>query len=231
MKCKLRLFSILTLVLAFPLAAIADQEIVVDPLSFDFGNVEIGTTSTNVITVTNDGDQFLMIYSVELDATSDSEFSFTSTASMVTPGTSADINIAFTPGSEGFFTAVLVISSNDVDEGTVLVGLSGAGEGGVTPPTSVADILAFFDASVADGTLVGNGPGSSADNRRNALRNMIEAAGDLIDNGYVNDACEQVLDALNRTDGVDRPPEFVAGPAAPVLADMIIDLMGALGCE
>ncbi|MFC1654519.1 hypothetical protein ACFL2F_01830, partial [Myxococcota bacterium] len=126
---------------------------------------------------------------------------------------------------------VLAITSNDSNEGTVLVGLSGAGEGGVSPPTSVADILAFFDASVADGTLIGNGPGSSADNRRNALRNMIEASGDLIDNAYVADACEQLLDAYNRTDGNDRPPEFVAGSAAPTLAGMIDDLMVDLGCE
>jgi hypothetical protein len=91
--------------------------------------------------------------------------------------------------------------------------------------------LAFFDASVANGTLYGNGPGKSADGRRNALRNQIETAGDLIDDSAAQEACQQLLDAYQRCDGLPRPPEFVAGPAAPTLAQMILDLMGQLECD
>ncbi len=100
----------------------------------------------------------------------------------------------------------------------------------LTEPTIDA-ILEFFDASVANGSLVGSGPGKSANGRRNALRNMIEAAGDLIDDGYIEEACQQLLDAYQRCDGLPRPPEFVAGPAASTLAQMILDLMGELDCE
>jgi len=75
---------------------------------------------------------------------------------------------------------------------------------------TVEGILNFFDASVADGSLVGNGPGNSAEGRKNALRNMIEAACDLIDDGYIKDACQQLLDAYQRTDSLSRPPDFVA---------------------
>ncbi len=90
--------------------------------------------------------------------------------------------------------------------------LGGVGTQAEPPPsTTIADILDFFDASVADGTLVGNGPGKSANGRKNALRNMIEAAGDLIDDYYVEEACQQLLDAY--------------------LAQMILDLMASLGCE
>jgi len=60
---------------------------------------------------------------------------------------------------------------------------------------------------------------------------MIEAAGDLIDDGYIEEACQQLLDAYHRTDGVRRPPEFVAGEAAPTLAGMTLELMDSLGCE
>jgi hypothetical protein len=104
------------------------------------------------------------------------------------------------------------------------------GVGQEEPPVSVADILAFFDESVANGTLYGYGPGKSADGRLNALRNQIEAAGDLIDDGALEDACQQLLNAYERCDGLLRPPEFVAGPAAATLAGMILDLMGELGC-
>jgi hypothetical protein len=94
---------------------------------------------------------------------------------------------------------------------------------------TIEDILAFFDESVANGTLTGYGPGKSADGRKKALRNKIKAAGNIIDDGA--DACEQLSDAYKRCDGLPRPPEFVAGPNAPTLSQMILDLMGDLGCE
>jgi hypothetical protein len=97
-------------------------------------------------------------------------------------------------------------------------------------PASIADILAFFDASVADGSLWGDGPGRSGEGRKKALRNMIEAAGDLIEDGYIETACEQLLDAYDRCDGLFPPPDFVNGSAAAALAQMILDLIEELGC-
>jgi hypothetical protein len=90
--------------------------------------------------------------------------------------------------------------------------------------------LAFFDASVADGTLVGSGPGNSADGRRRALRNMILLAGDLIEEGRYTEACQQLRDAYGKCDGDPKPPDFVTGEAADDLADMILMVMDALGC-
>ena len=59
---------------------------------------------------------------------------------------------------------------------------------------------------------------------------MIEAAGDLIDDGAYEDACRQFLDAYKRCDGLARPPDFVSGSAALELAEMILDLIASLGC-
>jgi hypothetical protein len=95
---------------------------------------------------------------------------------------------------------------------------------------TVDDTLAFFDASVAAGTLVGNGPGKSANGRKGALRNMIIAAGDLIDEGRYEEACQQLWDAYRKCDGDPRPPDFVTGQAADDLADMILGVMDELGC-
>jgi hypothetical protein len=94
---------------------------------------------------------------------------------------------------------------------------------------SVADILSFFDASVADGTLYGAGPGKSAKGRLNALRNMIEAAGDLLDTGLSEEACKKLMNAHKHCDGEPRPPDFITGPAASTLASMILDLIESLG--
>ena len=92
-------------------------------------------------------------------------------------------------------------------------------------------ILDFLDASVAAGTLIGNGAGASGAKRLAALRNMLEAAGDLINSGYAVKACNQLLDALLRTDGVFPPPDFVSGTATSELVAQIRSLRAALGCE
>jgi hypothetical protein len=147
---------------------------------------------------------------------------------VISPGVTVDIEIAFIPSSIGYVTANLQIESSDPGSPVITVSLGGVGVSQQPPPTSVADILAFFDASVANGSLVGYGPGKSAEGRKNALRNMIEAAGDLIDDGNTTKACQQLQDAYLRTDGSSRPPEFVAGPAAPTLAQMIFDLKTSL---
>jgi hypothetical protein len=92
-------------------------------------------------------------------------------------------------------------------------------------------ILNFFDESVADGSLVGEGPGKSAENRLNALRNMLETAGNLIDAGDYQAACGQLMAVYKKTDGDPKAPDFVSGPAAIELAIMILDLMDNLGCQ
>jgi len=87
------------------------------------------------------------------------------------------------------------------------------------------------EAAVEAGSLTGEGPGGSADNRLNALENMIEASGDLIAAGAYKEACAQLGAALKKCDGQPSPPDFVTGEAAPVVKLMIEELRAALGCD
>jgi hypothetical protein len=89
-------------------------------------------------------------------------------------------------------------------------------------------ILSFFDTSVTDGTLTGEGPGKSADGRLKARRNMIESARDLIAAGKLGEAYQQLVDAYKKTDGDSHIPDFVSGEAAAELAQMILDLENSL---
>ena len=98
----------------------------------------------------------------------------------------------------------------------------------------ITEILNFMDSSIEDGDLFGIGRGRSASNRLNALRNMIVAAGELIEAGFYEDACRQLDDAYMKCDGLnppDSPPDFVNGPATPALAAMILNLIVDLGCS
>ena len=101
----------------------------------------------------------------------------------------------------------------------------------------IEEILDFIDESVGNGTLVPVKPGKAGQGQLGALINMIEAAGNLIDADDPNllaDACTQLQDALEKTDGLAPPesaPDFVTGPAASELAVMIEVLMDSLGCD
>jgi hypothetical protein len=182
-----------------------------------------------MVTIANVGFADLAVMGVEFDGASGGDFSISSAPAL--PLTLlADVEIAFTPTSLGAASGILRITSSDPDQGVVEVVLSGEGVL-LDPSDALGTILDFFDASVLDGTLVGNGPGGSAQKRLNALRNKLEAAGDLIDAGRINKACNKLLDAYLRTDGVFPPPDFVAGPAAPELATQIQALRTSMSCD
>ena len=102
------------------------------------------------------------------------------------------------------------------------------------PEAYQAHVQDFFDESVEAETLEGVGPGASADGRLGGVSNMIVVAGELIEDGNIPGACEQLLDAFEKTDGLGppaSPPDLVTGDAADDLAEKIQDLMTLLECE
>lgn len=223
-------------VAAFPLAALANPDVEISPMAHDFGDVAVGSSATTVVTLTNlDTINSVFVYSVVWQV-SNPAFSFTTTPASLPytlpPGQTFYVEVTFSPTAIGFTSTNLVIQNSDPFIPTAFIPMGGVGID-VEPPISVTveDILAFFDASVANGTLVGSGPGNSANGRVKALRNMLEASGDLIEGNYFAQACQQLQDAYGRTDGLPRPPDFVAGAATEQLAAMIAELMGQLGCE
>ena len=216
-----------------------EPEIVVYPatLSHDFGDVPICESRTYVAQIMNIGNADLEVSSVTLDPLGSADFTITSapnTPFIVVPSDTfvVDIEITFTPTTEGYVSTTLLIESNDEDEPLVEVELSGVGVIGEIPPEQqIQNILDFFDQSVSDGTLVGYGPGNSSEKRLNALRNMINAVGDLINAECYAQAIEQLESINKKTDGEKRPPDFVVGEATPILNQMVKDLIAALSCS
>jgi len=209
----------------------AEPNISVSPLSHDFGDIELGASSTVIVTISNEGSADLTVSGIALET----DFAITSVppASVVVgPSQTVDVEITYTPTVFGYNSAVLKITSDDPDEPVVEVQLGAVGIEIPPPPSEqIANILTFFDTSVDEGTIVGDGPGNSAGKRLNALRNMIKAAGDLIKNELFEEACQQLTDVCTRMDGQHRPPDFVTGEALPQLAGMVQELMTTLGCE
>lgn len=110
----------------------------------DFGEVTLGTSRTDSVTVTNNGTAALMIEEVESD---DSRFSVTPTSAILYPGWSRKFAVTFTPVSTGLRTASLLFHSN-AESSPDTVGVRGTGitEGlgtflSITPDTIVAKDL------------------------------------------------------------------------------------------
>ncbi len=97
-------------------------------------------------------------------------------------------------------------------------------------PVTIADILEYFDESVAKGELVGDGPGNSADKRLNAFHNMLLEAESMIATGDP-DICKQLTSIDIHCDGPSKPKDFVGGVAVPELNSMILELKASRGCS
>jgi hypothetical protein len=210
-----------------------DIEVFPTMLFWDFGDVEVGESATFVVQIYNYGNADLNVSSVTL--TGDAAFAITSgpvTPLVLAPNTSIGIDfvVTFTPSAAGMVSANVEILSDDSDEGDVVVTLNGYGTITEFPPSQqIQAILSYFDASVAAGTLQGYGPGNSPNKRLNALRNMIEAASDLINAGDYILAIDQLEAISKKTDGIAKPQDFVVGEAVGELnakiEALIADLM------
>ena len=98
-------------------------------------------------------------------------------------------------------------------------------------PPGIGEILDFFDASVADGSLEGTGWGKWAQARLVALRKMIVAAGELLEQGVIQEAHFALEDVYEQCHGETTAPGFVKGRATVELSKMILDLMVDLGFQ
>jgi hypothetical protein len=211
-------------------------EFLVEPLQaitpasgLEFGTVTVGQSAQQIATVSHPQNMAVTLQGLAFSGAAATNFSTAvSVPATIGVGQTLDVPVTFAPSATGPRVAVLELTTS---LGVLQVPLSGTGAPGVVPPQQqIAAILAFFDLSVASGTLNGSGPGTSARGRRTALRNMLDAAGDLIAQGRAEEACQLLADAAARTDGAAPPPDFVTGPAAGELLQLITALRSALGC-
>lgn len=203
----------------------------VSPTAYDFGTVMVGSSKSAILTLSNTGSDDLSVSSIAM-AGSCAGLKYLGQSSMtVVSRQTVDLNLVFTPTYSGTCPGSLMIYSNDPKNPVIQIALNGTGEASEPPPAEqVASILAFFDSSVVNGTLQGQGPGKSAAGRLKALRNMIVATGDLLAKGYTAEACRQLWDLYEKMDGLPRPPDFVTGSAASTLAAKVQHLISYMAC-
>lgn len=99
--------------------------------ALDLGEIDLnfGASVQQTVTVSNFGSGDLQIHSVSLTGTDAGEFGLESGggAALLVAGASQDIVVFFDPASEGAKGATLLITSDDPDEPTVNINLTGTG--------------------------------------------------------------------------------------------------------
>jgi hypothetical protein len=162
------------------------------PLSHDFGQVEVGSAETVVITIHNEGDDHITIYDANFPADSSGDYGIISLfwpPVFFTAGGQFDLTIEFAPSVNGPSEDILRIFSNDPDQPLVEVVLTGEGTGGeTTPPEQIAEINEFVKTAVDDRTLVGTGGGSSARNRLRTFAKKLQIVESLIEDEFFSEA-------------------------------------------
>ncbi|WP_177421174.1 choice-of-anchor D domain-containing protein [endosymbiont of Lamellibrachia barhami] len=99
-------------------------------LQVPFGSVTEGAASNKVVTITNDGTADLTLVQIALGNPLAAPFSIlndTCSAQTLTPAASCTLTVRFAPTVAGTFNDSFDIPSDDPDEGSVTVNLSGTG--------------------------------------------------------------------------------------------------------
>ncbi len=212
-----------------------EPDINVVPLSHDFGQIEVGSSQTVVITIHNEGDSAITIVNATFQASSSSDYSITSfffPPVFFSAGGLFNLEITFAPSADGPSQAILEIENSDPDEPLVQVVLTGEGTGGeTTPPEQIEQINDFVKTSVDDRTLVGKGTGSSARNRLRTFAKKLQIVESLIEDELFSEACTLLKSLYKHCDGLDKPKDFVEGDARSELAAKIEELITALDCD
>ena len=102
-------------------------EIVVDPLSIDFGSVDTRDQLTRDVSITNTGTGTLTLNGISVESEMGG-FSFDwNQDATLEPNESRQVSVTFAPDQAAQFSGMLIITSDDEDEATVSVELSGVG--------------------------------------------------------------------------------------------------------
>jgi hypothetical protein len=139
----------------------AAPQIDVSPPSKDYGDVTIGSSASQVFTISNAGTANLEV----TDGVLSDETNFildlngggtpcgdTGDAPLtITPGDSCTVSIAFSPQSVDTFSATVTVTSNDTTNSPLIVDLSGSGVTGPAPNLAVTPTsIDFGEVNVGD---------------------------------------------------------------------------------
>lgn len=107
--------------------------------TLDFGAVQTGSTSARSLTITNAGNAALTITGHSISGIDALQFEITrNSGASIDPGANDYIDLRFRPASSGLKSAILTITSNDPNQPSVQVSLTGTGTSTDQPKITVS---------------------------------------------------------------------------------------------
>ncbi|MEN8006747.1 MAG: choice-of-anchor D domain-containing protein, partial [Candidatus Krumholzibacteriota bacterium] len=117
-------------------------DISVTPLSHDFGDLFLGATAQTTVMVRNIGTDVLNVSGIT--SGDPAIFAIDVSSAILPPGGSQAVTVTFTPAMAQYYSTMLTITSDDVDEPSVMVDLAGTGleppDFDVTPTSLVSNL-------------------------------------------------------------------------------------------
>jgi hypothetical protein len=244
MKIRYLLGGACALLLLLPLRAVAEN-IAVDPIEWDYGEVELGESGSMSFTIESIGPvTALNVYGIYMLDDSGA-FQIASVTHVETGtelsdpyarnlplGEHMEIVAEFTPTYFGLFEGQILIVSNALNFSSFYIPIQGEGapyEPG--PGELMEDLIDQFDDCVAEGALWGEGSGNAGTAHLEVFGGMLDAADDLIGLGDIDGACRQLDHASVKSDGVTPPPDFIGGACTGTINTMIGVVMETLECD
>jgi len=127
---------------------VANGQQVFDGNSVQFGQVNIGSSNNNTLSIANAGPGELEIGQITLAGPGAGDYSFTLIGNPIAPVSSGSLAIAFSPTAAGVRQAVMTIPNNDPDQPSFSFILSGTG---VQPAAPVMQVRVNGNAVAANG--------------------------------------------------------------------------------
>jgi hypothetical protein len=211
---------------------VSQPDIEVSESNYHFGQMDIGSTHSEVIPIFNLGDAPLTIESLQLEQSQLAQFEMSSWQPLpvtLEPNSFIDLDIQFSPVIEGVETGVLTIVSNDPNDPVVDVLLTGEGMSVVlSSEEQITQILDVFDGAIEEGSIQGVGNEKSATNKVEVFGKILSLADELLQADYDEYALETLLMIEKKCDGQKAPKDFIEGAAAEELNTLINALIDIL---
>ena len=240
-KIQLLLSLIFIMVFATGLSQTNLSEAAISSSSYDFGPVEVESTKTTAISITNLENTSTTITGLVFANTDCSDFAVEPPASMsILANGTIEVEVSFTPSTTGICTNTLRIYNGNPFPYSVT--LTGTGvelkpeqsrplDGSRFYLTQIEEIKSFIQTSIGDGLLEGTGNDNEADKRLKTLNKMLIVTSHLFENGHYEAARNKLITIHKKTDGQPSPKDFVTGANATILSSKIYELIASLDFE
>ena len=240
-KNKIQMLSPLIFMMVFATGLFQTNlsEAAISSSSYDFGPVEVESTKTTAISITNLEDTSTTITGFVFANTDCSDFSVVSTPeSMIIPSNGTiEVVVGFTPSTIGTCSDTLrIYAGSPLPYSVTLTGTGIEAKSEQPEPfdvsrqylTQIKEIKSFMQTNIDNGDLKGTGKGKGANKRLKVLNKMLIITSHLIENGYLEAARNKLIVIYKKTDGKANPKDFVEGEAKEEFASKIQQLTETL---